>query len=245
MRKLIREIIKESIMYETREFKKQFLQDAEKAGIDFNKFYYVHWIPDTNPAEVVSYINNVLKTGQEISCNILNPKGAGVTPHEGSWGPVGIVVQGIVTYGDRFDVNSSFRKTPSGYRKIGVEGDLMRELEKSNLSFEDYMQSGSFYFSDNEFFVVPKKVLGVCLFTPTALPSTYVRATFWDPDITPNMKEQRGPDGFYDGTYVFDKSLDLIATTKGIKIAHGLNTSIYINEKEIDSFVKKLYKEQP
>ena len=119
MRKLIRKLIKESL-FESRKVKQQFHSQIRSQYPDIEEAYFVHWIWEdiTQWEHLESRLNQIMAgTRIEYSANLVDPSGNSVQPHYGDWGPVGIVFQGIPTFGSTIDLESGWEDTPSGTRR--------------------------------------------------------------------------------------------------------------------------------
>ena len=119
--KKIRTLIQESIagLLESRRIKQQFYSKIRAKHPDIDKAFFVHWIAnDTDQWEELDKRLRYMLTGTqfEYSANLVDPAGISTDPHYGDWGPIGIVFQGIATFGSMGDVGSYGSETPSGMR---------------------------------------------------------------------------------------------------------------------------------
>ena len=131
------------------------------------------------------------KTTFDIPCNLVDPAGKDILPHMGDWGPLGIVFKGIPTAGFSEDVGSMSeprgRTDRSRWRGTGyISGDdfekyrdlfgrdvRMRHRGKkkqgpAEIGFDEDISSKPFLthqprfrYSEGEFAVVPKKIVGI------------------------------------------------------------------------------------
>ena len=119
--KKIRALIQESIsdLLESRRIKQQFYSKIRSKYPDIDKAFFVHWIAnDTDQWEELDKRLRYMLTGTqfEYSANLVDPAGISTDPHYGDWGPIGIVFQGIATFGSMGDVSAYGSETPSGMR---------------------------------------------------------------------------------------------------------------------------------
>ena len=119
--KTIRALIQESIagLLESRQLKQQFYNKIRAKYPDIDKAFFVHWIRSDFDQweELDKRLGYILGGSQrEISSNLVDPAGKTVAPHYGDWGAIGIVFQGIPTFGSMGDVGSWGSETPSGMR---------------------------------------------------------------------------------------------------------------------------------
>ena len=119
--KTIRALIQESIaeLLESRRIKQQFYSKIRAQYPDIDKAFFVHWISnDFDQWEELDKRLKYMLTGTqfEYSANLVDPAGKTVAPHYGDWGPIGIVFQGIATFGSMGDVGAYGSETPSGMR---------------------------------------------------------------------------------------------------------------------------------
>ena len=214
-RSQLRSIIKESILLESRKMKQQFYDKVRSKHPELDQAYYVHWIEyypwkrGDLPSEkhIQSYpsghgnkrlyhfsdfiditIQKQLRNNSEISVNLVDPSGKTTAPHQERWGPVGIVLQGIPTFGGGGDTMSISQPTLSGKRRYPVAshdkrkdlvGDEDYEPEKylkrygdSRGQDIDFDQKGlfsreikDFLYAYEEFYIVPKKFVGIVFHT--------------------------------------------------------------------------------
>lgn len=179
---------KEINLKESRELKKSFANYAKENWPSINNAYYVHWISleysehEDDPIswlfnnkllERISYIKS--RKSEETPCNLLDPSGKDISPHLGSWGPIGIIVQGHVTFGSDKDLMSDVMGTKSGKRRFYDDWNTSPEEENvfskgrflKNINNGFLKHNSNFKYSRSEFFVKVTKIVGLMVWPPT------------------------------------------------------------------------------
>jgi len=114
-------LIRESIrLQETRKTKQEFYDQVRSKYPDIDRAFFVHWVGeerrqwDTLDERIEEMTSG---TTDEYSCNLIDPAGMTIDSHRrGNWGSIGIVFQGIATFGSVRDVHSYRVQTDSGVR---------------------------------------------------------------------------------------------------------------------------------
>ena len=260
MRKLIRKLINEALLAEGREenraFKKSFQKKIRKKYPSIDKAYYVHWISPWDGvlgADLVRQFDG----HTELSVNLVDPSGRDVrTNRGGDWYPVGVVFQGVATYGhednlggvDLYDTDSGERNDIStsagvdeliglGYNEFDFQGGFSRaydEYRKGNTDIEDPdffikpQRPSAINYSSTEFIVIPKNIVGVVGITE---------------DIIETIRRENIP---HDLDWKTDKTYSRFYTREFFhlfvrKVSNDLNVPAVIGRDNISKFYKKLY----
>jgi len=173
-------IIKKSIILESRKMKQQFYDQVRSRYPDIDRAYFVHWIMNRENKweELADRLTHIAEgTGYEYSANLVDPSGGIVEPHFGdfgAWGPIGIVFQGIPTFGRALDSSTDNMETASGTRRY--PGEVSLSQQDVNLKGEptDYYKTGypqvddiDYDVSSNLEFATPsRKVMDLTLAEP-------------------------------------------------------------------------------
>jgi hypothetical protein len=258
MRKVIREMIIESILKETRLQKKDFAM-FKKGVPSIDQAYYVHWVPQNiyggnlpnlHFSDLIPIIKNLMK--KESSFNLVDPSGQTTIPYYDTWGPVGIIVQGVVTYGGTRDLGSTRDKTASGERyrpsEIDSRGRLIpgkrfspSEDFKKALFDDDGRYLGDepydiepntflshipdFPYSGSEFIVKPQVLSGIVLHTQSEYPDVY--------------HDSAGDPG------TLDEYTDAENIAKIKSIAQQLGVPLAVGHNQIGDLYRYLYSNNP
>jgi len=257
-RKTLRKMITESLLKETRLQKKDF--EMFKKGVpSIDQAYYVHWvpqnvygpgIPNLHFTDLEPVIGSIMK--REHSFNLVDPAGQTTIPHYSEWGPVGIVVQGVVTYGEVRDVSSSPSQTPSGTRYYPSEVDMdgrhtpgLRFDPKVAFSKNVWDSSGNFQgiepydinsdtflnhipdfiYAGAEFIVKAQSLAGIVLHTQSEYPRAY--------------HDSHGEPGSLD-EFTDDENI-----TKVKNISNRLNIPLAVGHEQIGNLYRYLYSNNP
>jgi len=144
-RRQLKNIIKESMLLESRKMKQQFYDQVRSKYPDIDRAYFVHWIlnRDSQWEELANRLMYMTAgTGYEYSANLVDPSGEVVEPHFGDWGPIGIVFQGIPTFGRALDSSSENIETRSGIRRYPGEVNLNQQAVNIKGQPIDYFETG-------------------------------------------------------------------------------------------------------
>ena len=144
-RRQLRNIIKESMLIESRKMKQQFYDQVRSKYPDIDRAYFVHWIlnRDNQWEELANRLGYMTTgTGYEYSANLVDPSGEVVEPHFGDWGPIGIVFQGIPTFGRALDSSTENIETQSGVRRYPGEVNLNQQAVNIKGKPIDYFETG-------------------------------------------------------------------------------------------------------
>jgi hypothetical protein len=116
--------------------------------------------------------------GADIACNLVDPSGVDTNPNNptDSFGPIGIVLQGIPTAGFKGNVGSDVESIDdrdqfrtryhyTGHSDYDVERDLFTDFD-GNTHFdktvsEPFLVPQKMFYSATEFGLVPKKIVGI------------------------------------------------------------------------------------
>jgi len=144
-RRQLKNIIKESMLLESRKMKQQFYDQVRSKYPDIDRAYFVHWIlnRDSQWEELANRLMYMTAgTGYEYSANLVDPSGVVVEPHFGDWGPIGIVFQGIPTFGRALDSSTENIETQSGVRRYPGEVNLNQQAVNIKGEPIDYFETG-------------------------------------------------------------------------------------------------------
>jgi len=144
-RRQLKNIIKESMLLESRKMKQQFYDQVRSKYPDIDRAYFVHWIlnRDNQWEELANRLMYMTAgTDYEYSANLVDPSGGVVEPHFGDWGPIGIVFQGIPTFGRALDSSSENIETQSGIRRYPGEVNLNQQAVNIKGQPIDYFETG-------------------------------------------------------------------------------------------------------
>lgn len=144
-RRQLRNLIKNSMVLESRKIKQQFYDQVRSQYPDIDRAYFVHWILNSdNQWEELANRLEYMTTGTdyEYSANLVDPSGGVVEPHFGDWGPIGIVFQGISTFGRALDSSTENIETPSGIRRYPGEVNLNQQAVNIKGKPIDYFEAG-------------------------------------------------------------------------------------------------------
>ena len=254
----LRRLIRESILKETR-IQKQDFATFKRSVPSIDKAYYVHWVrqniyggilPELHFSDLTPIVGNVMKT--ENSFNLVDPLGKETIPHYDEWGPVGIVVQGVVTYGEVRDVGATRSQTDSGPRyypnednydgrhtpgkrfdandafkkpAYDLSGDF-KGIEPFGIDHDTFLNHiPDFPYSGSEFIVKPQALMGIALHTQSEYPRAY--------------HDGYGPEG------TLDEFTDAENIDKIKNIASRLNTPLAIGHEQIGKLFRYLYANNP
>ena len=248
MRELIREMISETIR-ESRKIKKQFYDQVRSKYPDIDSAYFVHWNrmgsrknpPDWGRARlhIEEMIKAITSGGFDVASNLVDPSGKDTDPNGGgdSFGPIGIVFQGIPTAGFARNVSSSIenvsgnqskrtRYYDTGFEDYDINRDLINQfgINKLDLSKEKpFLSKQDFFYSTTEFGVVPKRIVGIVYHVDRS-------------DITD------GELADWPGAEDHDRKT-LISEMKKVAKEYGL--PLAIGKTEIGAFYRYLYSNNP
>ena len=133
------------MLLESRKMKQQFYSQVRFKYPDIDRAYFVHWIlnRDNQWEELADRLEYMTTgTGYEYSANLVDPSGRVVEPHFGDWGPIGIVFQGIPTFGRALDSSTENIDTQSGIRRYPGEVSLSQQLVNIKGEPIDYFDTG-------------------------------------------------------------------------------------------------------
>lgn len=251
----LKRLIRECILRESREAKQQFYNQVRSKYPDIDRAFFVTWhgdgVRDRQTDELIKpvwdfteeSVRELLKKVEsnptfDIACNLVDPAGKNVLPHKGTWGPVGIVLQGIPTAGYNEDVASSqkdSRKETGRWRvydkaDYDVERDLFtdyagKKVFDKNIPNPFISHQPSFDYSYNEFAVVPKKIVGIVYHNDIP----WIEQNSEDDDVYHWSTLYHG--GF-DPNYIGDKMRD---------VGKKLNLPVAVGPYEISDFYRSLY----
>ena len=246
--RITRKQLRRLIEIYSRQAKVDFVNKTKSRHPSIDQAYFVHWFGAPNCGDKKSFdlhlgeINRFInRKGQETSANILDPTGLNVTPHymeEGifqGWGPIGIVFQGIVTYGSTSDTMSMRQQTPSGLRIRPDEthGDYVTDTDAiyKTDSFPGYdkkdpdtflKHAEDLQYNMTEFVVVVKKIHGIVYHTQSSL-------QVGSPNSCGDQLALASPNVFKNPGYITNR---LKNTFQGLPVYAG---------SQVNLFVKSLY----
>lgn len=133
------------MLLESRRVKQQFYDQVRSKYPDIDRAYFVHWIlnRDNQWKELANRLDHMMSgTDYEYSSNLVDPSGGVVEPHFGDWGPIGIVFQGIPTFGRALDSSTENIETGSGIRRYPGEISLSQQAVNIKGKPIDYFETG-------------------------------------------------------------------------------------------------------